>query len=186
MSTFTKLNGFDVEDSTARENITNLGSELQTVEGVVGDSSNGLVKDVSDLQIGLAYTQDTLGDEIVKVNKLCNYSTTEIDTGKQWINGEKIYRKVINFGTLPDGSDAETKTKRVAHSIPNLAMVTNITGIAYTNGLTTFYPLPMVFTSPYTVDAFIQTYVTQSDVVCSTNIDHSSQSAYIILEYVKS
>lgn len=31
-----------------------------------------------------------------------DYSTTEIDTGKKWINGKPIYRKVIVLPTLVD------------------------------------------------------------------------------------
>lgn len=38
------------------------------------------------------------------INDLNTYSTNEIDTGKVWIDGKKIYRKVISNFTMPSGT----------------------------------------------------------------------------------
>ena len=46
------------------------------------------------------------------------FSTTEIDTGQKWVDGKTIYRKVINFGALPNGV-----SKSMAHGITNLDFI---------------------------------------------------------------
>lgn len=33
------------------------------------------------------------------------YSTNEVNTGKKWIDGKTIYRKVVNFGSFPNNTN---------------------------------------------------------------------------------
>jgi hypothetical protein len=48
------------------------------------------------------------------------YATgVEIDTGQIWVDGKTIFRRVINFGALPNGT-----TKSVAHGITGLDLIT--------------------------------------------------------------
>ncbi len=54
-------------------------------------------------------TDDAAGEEAWQ------YSTDETRTGKTWIDGKPIYRKVVDVGTIPSGS-----SKHVAHGIQNL------------------------------------------------------------------
>lgn len=55
------------------------------------------------------------------------YSTYEIKTNKVWIDGKPIYRKVINFGTLPNNN-----VKKVSHGILNIDTFVSINGITFT------------------------------------------------------
>ena len=51
------------------------------------------------------------------------YSTTETVTNAKWIDGKPIYRKVVNFGTLPNAT-----VKAVAHGIVGLTRTINLYG----------------------------------------------------------
>lgn len=56
------------------------------------------------------------------------YSTYEIKTNKVWIDGKPIYRKVINFGILPNNN-----IKKVSHGILNIDTFVSINGITFTS-----------------------------------------------------
>ena len=94
-----------------------------------------------------------------------------------WIDGKPLYRKVINFGALPNNT-----TKTIAHNISNVDMVIGISGVAFVNGL--FYPLPLQYRgvdSTYNVEI----NVSKAAVIMSSNTDRSNLSAYVVLEYIK-
>ena len=55
---------------------------------------------------------------------VCTYSTTETVVGEY--NGKPLYRKIVNFGALPNNT-----TKEVTHNIPNINIITHITGTAW-------------------------------------------------------
>lgn len=114
-----------------------------------------------------------------KITKNSTYSTTEQAVGT-WIDGKTIYRKVINFGALPNATK-----KDVAHNISNLEQFTKVEGIATRQDDTKFtQPLPLVYkeiesnyNSSLGVD--IQT------VSIQTGEDRSMFNGYVILEYTK-
>lgn len=63
------------------------------------------------------------------VEKLTTYSTTEQDTGKTWIDGKKIYRRVINetqttFSDTPQGR----RLFYIEPSIPNMDSLVQASG----------------------------------------------------------
>lgn len=90
-----------------------------------------------------------------------------------------IYRKVINFGTLPNSD-----TKEVNHEI-SISSTTRFTRIYGTSNLpdTTFIPLP--FASP-TTNENIKLEVTDQVVRITTAMDYSAfTDTFIILEYLK-
>ena len=45
-----------------------------------------------------------------QVSSLQTYSTTEINTGMKWIDGKPIYRKVVDFGSLPNNTYKDKDT----------------------------------------------------------------------------
>ena len=114
-----------------------------------------------------------------KITNLQTYSTSETNTGQIWIDGKPIYKKVINFGALPNAT-----SKSVAHNISNLGFFTNISGIIYHTTAKTYYPLPLQYKgsdSNYNVEVFANA----TSVSMSSNTDRSFYSAYVILEYTK-
>lgn len=110
------------------------------------------------------------------------YSTDEIDTGKKWIDGRTIYKRVCDLGFLPN-----TTSKVVAHNIINLDLMISIAGIFYhpDNGGTTtvMNPLPFVYLGTFADQVMLSTNST--DITVRTGLDRSTQSAFVVLEYVK-
>lgn len=106
------------------------------------------------------------------------YSLNEINTGKIWIDGKPIYRKVINCGALPNNA-----IKNVAHNISNLDFVIFLNGISYSSATGNYFPLP------YAADilqAQVKIWATNTDVSLQTLSDRSNYTTtYIILEYTK-
>ena len=90
----------------------------------------------------------------------------------------QVYRKVINFGTLPNNT-----TKSVAHNITITPMVsfTRIYGAATHPG-TKFIPLPYVLSGS---TAGIELDVTATNVVMVTTGNYSAYTtSYVVLEYL--
>lgn len=106
-----------------------------------------------------------------------HYSTDEVETGMYWIDGKPIYRKVINFGSLPNISQ-----KGVAHGITNLGTIINIFG--YAKSGSTFLTIPYDYRTTG-IDQNVNIYVNTSNVFARSNWNCSEYSAVIILEYTK-
>lgn len=109
------------------------------------------------------------------------YSTSEVDTGKIWIDGKKIYRKVINCGTAPSASPT---SKSVPHNISNLSSIVSISGICV-NGTTAFLPFPYPATNLTTKDGLGVYVMGRNIVMVSEGYDFSAYTAYAVLEYTK-
>lgn len=115
----------------------------------------------------------------MSVNDLANstiYSTDEIIVGS-WMD-KPIYRKVIEFGALPNSS-----MKGVEPEIENLEQVVKLSGIAYlTNGSPAYIPLPRA-----NVDNFLNIGLEyyEGQVLIVTRYDFSNYEAKIIIEYTK-
>ena len=106
-----------------------------------------------------------------------DYSTSEQDTGCKWIDGKKIYKKTIDFGSLPNNS-----TKNVAHGINNLGDVIDIRGTAKASWGT--YQLPLVF-SGSDVNYITNVSVNATNISMSNSADRSGFTAYATLWYTK-
>jgi len=103
------------------------------------------------------------------------YSTTESLTNRKWIDGKTIYRKVINFGALPNST-----AKAVAHGITGLGQIVHIYGTVCDG--TTYVPLP----ASATVESWgIELSANATNVAVTTGQDRSLFSGYIVIEYTK-
>lgn len=107
---------------------------------------------------------------------LTDYSTTEQNTGRLWIDGKTIYRKVINLGSLPNATPGS-----VAHGISNLSTVVSLSGFA-TNG-TVFLPLPLARYNNFASQ--IGLYADKTNVVVEPGNDRTAYTGYVIMEYTK-
>ena len=112
-------------------------------------------------------------DEIIDPE---GYYTSETKTGGTWIDGKPIYKKTINFGTLPNNT-----SKSLSHSISNLDYLVRIEGVAYNSGRN-FRPLPMV---GLTLGDMVRIDATSTSVSARTTTDWSGYSAYITMYYTK-
>lgn len=123
------------------------------------------------------YITENYVDE--KIDKSTTYSINEQAIGV-WIDGKTIYRKVINFGALPNATK-----KDVAHNISNLEQFTKVEGIATRQDDTKFtQPLPLVYKeieSNYNSSLGVDIQI----VSIQTDEDRSMFNGYVILEYTK-
>ena len=109
------------------------------------------------------------------VSKELSYFTTEQATGKKWINGKTIYRKVIDFGALPNNT-----SKTVAHNITNIDVVISLYGCSVA---TNHIPIPYV---DLVVANGVKMYMSDVNVIVETNTNRSVYTkTYIIVEYTK-
>lgn len=111
------------------------------------------------------------------IDAISNYSTNEVDTGATWVDGKKIYKKTINFGTLPDNT-----SKNVAHGISNIGYIVKLEGVS-TNSAR-WLPLPLA--SPAAASTNIMLTADSTNVTIATGLDRTSDSAYVTLYYTKS
>lgn len=105
------------------------------------------------------------------------YSQNEIDTGKIWIDGKKIYRKIINCGVLPNA-----KEKSIPHNIKDYDIFLTIKGIAIYREVNSYISLPFVAPG----NESIKITVLGENIVIGTYIvrDYFKES-YAVLEYTK-
>lgn len=105
------------------------------------------------------------------------YSQNEIDTGKIWIDGKKIYRKVINCGALPNNEE-----KNIPHNIKDYDIFLSVRGIAIYREAKSFISLPFASRG----DESIKITILGENIVIGTYIvrDYFKES-YAILEYTK-
>lgn len=107
-----------------------------------------------------------------------DYSTSEVNTGTAWIDGSPIYKKTIDFGTLPNNTE-----KNVAHNISNLNVVIRFDAAAKSTTTGNNIPLPFVST---TLANQIYFTVTPTNITIGCSTDRSTLYGYITLYYTKS
>lgn len=109
------------------------------------------------------------------------YSTDEINTGKTWIDGKPIYRKVIDCGALPNND-----SKNVAHNISTLSDVITIKGMAkFDNGNHKQYlPAPYV-ANTLSANDWIYLSVDKNSIVIKTWFDFTGYNFVAVIEYTK-
>lgn len=103
-----------------------------------------------------------------------SYSTTEVNTGMTWINGKPIYRKVFDFGYLPNNTTAE-----IGSGLTNV-VITQMYGVAANNSNAT-----LTIPEANGGNSIRLVYTSDNKVQVGTTYDRSSFYAYIILEYYK-
>lgn len=105
------------------------------------------------------------------------YSQNEIDTGKIWIDGKKIYRKVINCGVLPNAEE-----KNIPHNIKDYDTFLSIRGIAIYREVNSFISLPFAGIG----NESIKITILGENIVIGTYITRNYfKESYAILEYTK-
>ena len=103
------------------------------------------------------------------------YSTSEIPIGR-WIDGKKIWRKVINTGNV------SSATKVVAHGITGITWVINAYGMIKAGG--TWYHLDRISGSAANQQIAIVVTPTEVQLVAGSDANFS-QGSYVVIEYTK-
>ena len=130
---------------------------------------------------GLAENQqeNVLNEVKGYVDSSNSYSTDEVKTGGKWIDGKPIYRKVVDFGALPNAT-----IKEVSFDNINADTFVKIEGIAMNNSGSAV-TIPFADTSAATQSIAI--FINSSSVSISTGATNRSDytKCYITIEYTK-
>ena len=78
--------------------------------------------DISDEDTFLVTVKNFVDERVTRAE---SYSTEEQWTGGYWIDGKKIYRRVVSCGALPNNTP-----KTVAHNIANIEWIVKYNGVA--------------------------------------------------------
>ena len=142
-----------------------------------GNLETVYVKALDSMPVGtqIEYTGDTIPTGWEEVN---DYSTTEIDTGKKWIDGKPIYRKVLSIGSVSAGT-----TKDISVSSLNISELFFNTSNSYIKSGSIFLTIPRVHNSDATAQVEVRSTTTTLSIRCGAGI--TIDSGYITIEYTK-
>ncbi len=161
--TFYVISVFIYNNPTGEANWLNINNEPITTTRIANGAVTGVKiadRTITATKIAAAFT---------------DYSTTEQNTGRLWIDSKTIYRKVISLGSLPNTTSAS-----VAHGISNISDVISVTGYA-TNG-TIFFPLPLARS---VITMQIGLYADVNNIIVETGSNRTTYTGYAIIEYTK-
>ena len=105
------------------------------------------------------------------------YSQNETDTGKIWIDGKKIYRKVINCGAIQSGTLNEIPT-----NIVNMGTVVKITAMATSTTYNLTTPIPYTSTGGKKKVIYIQS---NNIYIYIDTVEETYDKCFVVLEYTK-
>lgn len=118
------------------------------------------------------------GTRLRKQNVYFQYSTEEQFTGEYWIDGKKIYQKVVTWtGDI----------SRTAHGITNLDMVTDYRVIAKSGVDSYYYSFPKVYYSNGSAGTFYDTdfFIDNTNIRCANNTSYAGYIFYCVIKYTK-
>lgn len=121
------------------------------------------------------------------INKRNTYLTDEVFTGKYWIDGKPIYRKVIKVTSINNSSN----NYDVAISISNLNEIVNIGGTIKITGTNMYKPVTTIYTNNSNAIDLNYSFSVYAITNSSISLSYGSwwktrfDKAYIILEYTK-
>ena len=158
-----KINFVNKPNTTTPINDKNLNKMQDNIESAIEETNENV---------------DTINSDLSEFN---NYSENETFTGKHWTNGKKVYRKVLNLGSLPNAEQ-----KKYSWNIENITEVTDFKVYAIDSNNGSKLSLPYVYPSTSYIDYWITVeYVTLSDILIVTGIDRSRFNLQVVLEYTK-
>lgn len=114
-------------------------------------------------------------------DSISHYSTTETSTGKTWIDGKAIYRKVIQFGAMT-GNNRYT----IAHGV-SYDTIVSFNAIAR-NSTNSYLPLARVgYNSDNQIDASLNgyAYITPDNAIIIGGSQTNYTGAHVVIEYTK-
>ena len=148
--------------------------------------SAGVVATVVDGLSSTSATDALSANQGRILNDRFNYSTEEKVVGT-WIDGKPIYRKVINFGPLPNAS---SKTVSTGLNVNEVTICRPLMGYAYgidTNNIHYILTLPDI--APNYLEGATRLTMSSSNsiynIIITTGIDRSNYNGYVDVYYTK-
>lgn len=154
--------------------ITNYIIKAKQSAGVVATVVDALTS-ASTIDALSAKQGKILNDKITNTN---TYSTEEVNTGKKWIDGKDIYRKVIELSNIPES------TTEHSYNVENIDKIVN----AQASWYDTLDKATFVTNSRYDgTSAYIKFIYLKSKFKIETKYSWSERTSdvYVIIEYTK-
>lgn len=154
--------------------ITNYIIKAKQSAGVVATVVDALTS-ASTIDALSAKQGKILNDKITNTN---TYSTEEVNTGKKWIDGKDIYRKVIELSNIPES------TTEHSYNVENIDKIVN----AQASWYDTLDKATFVTNSRYDgTGAYIKFIYLKSKFKIETKYSWSERTSdvYVIIEYTK-
>ena len=162
-----------VNNSTPALNATNL---------------NKLQDNVEDSMKSEKTSSDTDTYNCNYINNSNTYSTNEVLTGKAWIDGKPIYRKVINTGSLYFNSNQKNVSHGISN-IDNIVYVNAIIKLPFVENYHFFYigtDINIYWSQWYLLSIIPnESYITLRFKDTTSLPESSNAETYVILEYTK-
>lgn len=154
--------GSDTFTSSDKAVLAELIEREQALIAVADDGAEGVPFDPT----GTGLTAENVQAAIIEVAEGDNYSTTETDTGKTWIDGKKIYQRVFEFeSALVVGPSSWVST---GLTIANLGKIIKADSM---NVTVTYYPVMADYQD--------------NDVKLLSCRDGNVSVSYLVLQYTK-
>ena len=161
-----------------------IGAETSTNSGRLGTTTHGKQKAVYvyiKATSGLMENQqdNVLNDVKDYVDNSNSYSTEEVKTGGTWIDGKPIYRKVVNFGALPN---ATSKNITFDNIYADTFVKVTVVAKSSSSGDAISIPYAAIGTTSDSIN-----YVVSNNMIrINTGTNYSSfDECHFILEYTK-
>lgn len=156
----------------------NENPSVAEINKVTDDNMNEIKSVVNNNASETSTNTTNITTNTTKITNLQTYSTSETNTGKTWIDGKPIYRKVFSFTTPNDNNDY-TITTNISNMMTALYCYG---GIIQGNGSLTPIPTAIDF-SGVIYSTSVRVY--QSNIVYKGNAAYGNSSAYVVIEYTK-
>lgn len=124
------------------------------------------------------HMENGIYDNSIRIGEIGTYSTQEGKTGKKWIDGKEIYRKVIELNNIP------ASTTEHPYNVENMDKIVNAQASWYdTVDMATFFSNTRYDSS----NAYIKFVYLKSKFKIETKYNWSERTSnvYVIIEYTK-
>lgn len=153
-------------------------SPVSPFDVITSQAENEKIANIESLADGTG-----IGDKAITASKLDfatlnfgNYSTSEVDTGFKWIDGKSIYKRTVNFGTLPNNT-----YKAINHGITSIDRFVTIDTIV-SDPTGSSHVLNSAYGHSTTRESI---FVTKTQIGMDTVTDRSAFSAHVTMWYTK-
>lgn len=194
MADVKKINGYNIKDASARNDISSLDTRVGALETTINTPNTGLSGRVSDLETtidtpstGLSARVGDLENEVEDLS-VDSYSFDEVKTTKTWIDGKPIYRKIVFIGDLSDDDLYVDNAVRVSADISNMDALVSLSAMG-TDGDTSVNLATWFRVDTTILSAVLVEYLKSSDEIYVASIGSYRPSwitiSWAVLEYTK-
>lgn len=164
----------------ALSKITYTNKETLNEQPSIADKNKVKADDMNEIKSVVNAGIDAIEENQTDITNIGTYSTSETNTGKTWIDGKPIYRKVLTFTT---GSSAGDMSVNIGES--NIDKVVYSYGFTFRDSDGEERPMPNIYRNMSSEYALAIYSTTRTGVQLTYGGSRTNMSGYIIVEYTK-